>query len=42
MRDFAGEVRTDFQVTFSYGHLHTDVEVLDDQQELIYKSSIQT
>ena len=29
-------------VIFSYGPLHMDVPVLVDQQELIYKSSVQT
>ena len=37
MQETAGEVR----VTFFSGPLHTDEQVLDDQQELIYNSSVQ-
>ena len=33
------EVKTNSYATFSYGPLHTDVEVLDDQRELIYNNS---
>ena len=42
MRDAAGEVRTNSQTTFSNGPLHTDEQVLDDQLELIYNSSVRT
>ena len=42
MRDTAGDVRTNTYVAFSYEPLHTDLKVLDDQLELIYKSSVQT
>ena len=42
MRDNAGEVRTNSQATFSHGSLLTDVQVLDDQQEPTYNSSVQT
>ena len=36
MQDAAGEA------TFSYGLLHTNEKVLDDQLELIYNSSVRT
>ena len=42
MWDAAGEVRTNSSVIFSYGPLHIDVQVLDDQLELIYNSSTRT
>ena len=34
MCNTAGEVRINLYVTFSYGHFHTDMQVLADQQEL--------
>ena len=42
MRDTTGEVERNSKATISYGLLHTDVQVLDDQHELIYNSSIRT
>ena len=42
MCDTAGEVNTNSKVTFSYGPLHTDEQVLDDQIELIYNNSVRT
>ena len=42
MRDTAGEVRTNSYAMFSYGPLHTDEQVLEDQLDIIYKSSVQT
>ena len=30
------------QAIFSYGSIHTDMQVLDDQLELIYNSSVWT
>ena len=36
MRDTDGEARKNSKVTFFYGPLLTDVQVLDDQQELTY------
>ena len=42
MRDIVGEVRMNSLATFSYDPLHTDVQVLDDQLELIYNSSVRT
>ena len=38
----AGEVRTNSWVTFFYGPLYMDEPVLDNQQELIYISSVRT
>ena len=42
MQDIAGEVRTNSLATFSSEPLHTDLQVLDDQLEPIYKSSVRT
>ena len=42
IRDTAEEVRTSLKEIISYGPLHTDVQVLGDQLELIYNSSVQT
>ena len=42
MRDTVGEVRMNSYLTFSKGPLHTEEQVLDDQLEFIYYSSIQT
>ena len=42
MQDTAGEVRTHSSGTFTYEPLLTDGQVLDDQLELIYNSSVQT
>ena len=42
MEDTLGEVRTNSLVTFSYKRLHTDMEVLTGQQELIDNSSVRT
>ena len=36
------EVRTNSEMTFSYGPLHMDMQVLADQQEVIYNSSGRT
>ena len=41
MQDTAGEVRTNSQTTFSYGPLHTDVQMLDNQREFISNCSAQ-
>ena len=38
--DTAGEVRLNSLTTFSNGSLHTDMQVLDDQQEPLYNSSV--
>ena len=40
MRDIAGEIRTNSYATFSYGPLHMDEQILNNQQEPIHKSSI--
>ena len=40
MQDTAGEVRAISQAIFSNEPLHTDVQVLNDQLELIYSSSV--
>ena len=40
MQDTAGEIRTNAWATFSDEPLHTDVQVLADQLELIYDSSV--
>ena len=42
MQDTAGEVRMNSLSTFSYKLLHTDVQVLDNQLEPIYNSSVWT
>ena len=42
MRDPAGEVRTNSSATFSDRPLHMDVQMLDDQLEPIYNSSVWT
>ena len=42
MRDITGEVKMNSEPTFSYGPLYTNVQVLDDQLELIYNSSVHT
>ena len=42
MKDIAGEVRVNSKVMFSYGPLHTDVQVFDGQLELIYNNSAWT
>ena len=42
MGDTAGEVKMNSYAKFSDRPLHTDMQVLDDQQELIYDSSVQT
>ena len=42
MRGISGEVRTNSKATFSDRFHHPDVQVLADQQELIYDSSVQT
>ena len=42
MRNTAGEVRTNSWVTFSYGPLHMDEQVLDNKLELINNSSVRT
>ena len=42
MRDTAGEVRTNLLATFSLGPLHTYLQVVEDQQELINHRSVQT
>ena len=42
MQDTAGEVKTNSLEMFSNGPLQTDVQVLNDQQELIYNSSVRT
>ena len=40
MRDTAGEVKTNLLVIFSCVPYHTDEQVLDDQIEHIYNSSV--
>ena len=40
MRNTAREVRINSKVTSSYRALHMDKQVLDDQQELIFNSSV--
>ena len=40
MQDTAREIRTYLSATFSFGPLHTEEKVLDDQLEIIYKSSL--
>ena len=42
MQDIAGEVRTNSLVMFSFGQLNVDMQVLANQLELIYNSSLQT
>ena len=42
MQDTAGEVNTNSKAMFSYGPFHTDIKVLANHQELIYKSLVQT
>ena len=42
MRDIVGEVITNSQATFPYGPHHTDMQMLNDQLEPIYNSSVQT
>ena len=42
MQDFAWKVRTDLLVTFSYGPLHTDEHILDDQLDIIYNTFVRT
>ena len=42
MRDTFGEARTNSKVTFFNGHLHMDVPVLADQQELANNISLRT
>ena len=42
MCDTAGGARTNSWVTFFYGPLHMAVSALDDQQEIIYISSVHT
>ena len=42
MPDTAGETRTKSPVTFSYGPLHMELPVLDDQEEPAYNSSVWT
>ena len=42
MQNTAGEVKMNSYVTFSDGPLHTNLPVLGDQQELTYKSSVQS
>ena len=42
MQDTVGEVRMNSLAMFSYGLLHMDMQVLADQQELIYNSSVWT
>ena len=42
MRDTAGKVRRTHKQRSPLDPLHTDVQVLDDQQELIYNSSVRT
>ena len=42
MKDTVREVRTISKATFSNGPLHMDEQVWDDQQELIYNSSVRT
>ena len=38
----AEKVRMNSKATFCYGPLHPDMQVLDNQLELIYNSSVQT
>ena len=40
MRDIAGEERANSEAMYSSGPLYTDKQVLDDQLELIYNSSV--
>ena len=40
MRDAAGEVRTNSEVTYSCGPLHMDKQSQDDQLEPTYSSSV--
>ena len=40
MWDTAGEAKTKSSVTFSYGLLHMDMPVLDNQEELTYNSPV--
>ena len=42
MLDTAGEVSTNSSGTFPNGPLHTDEQMLDDQQEFICNSSVRT
>ena len=42
MRNTADEVSLSSLAAFSYGPLHTDEKVLDDQLEPIYNSSVRT
>ena len=40
--DTAGEIRTNSKAMYSYGPLHMDVHVLNDNLELFYNSSVRT
>ena len=42
MQDTTGELKTNSEVTFSCGPQHTDKQVLDNQQKLIYICSVWT
>ena len=42
MQNIAGDLRANSLAMSSKGPLHTDVQVLDDQLELIYNSSVRT
>ena len=42
MRDTTEVRRKNSLVTFSYGSLHTDVQVLDNKLEIIQKSSVRS
>ena len=42
MWDTAEEVKVKLLATFFSGFLHSDVQVLDDQLELIHNSSVRT
>ena len=42
MQNIVGESRMNSLATFSNGPLYTDMQVLADQQELIYTSSVRS
>ena len=42
MQGTAGGARTNSLATFSYGHLHTDEKVLDNQLDIIFNCSVRT